>query len=399
MRIVKIAMLAIGIAMLVVAAIWRPVVAPSLTKLPTSLDDTIQFTGTYTGYVNQATGAALPAPQRVPLSITRTVKALPGESTSSVLVVKDASAISIGTAKSEAVLQYTLDRSTEQSVRNPDAYALVPGNVVDRAGTYSLGPPQGTDPSRSYPMWTDEIGRAVPLTSEHTATTVNGVSLQRWQYVLAATPMVPSMVTAMKLPPAMSFASFEAELKANGIDLAAAFKVLAPSLTAAQRGSLAALAEQPIPLQYVYATSAQLLIEPTTGAIADIVSDVRAYSVRPSLTHLTAVLTPILAAHQSNPVAARLIAAAGQLAGAPAQPLYTLTFQQTPASAAATAATAGHNATLLNLVRVWIPIALGVIGLILVLIAALLIFTSRRRRKAEIGSSAPEPSGAQQTAT
>jgi len=390
MRVFRIVLLALGAIMLVLAALWRPVVAPDLTKLPTSLDETIYFAGTYTGYVNQSTGAALSAPQQVPLSITRHVQAIAAKSTSSVLIVNDASAITIGPAKSAAVLQYAMDRSTELDMANPDSYALVPGNVVDRAASYSLGPPEGADTARSYPLWTDEIGRAVPMIGEPGTTTLDGVTVQRWQYALSPTAMTPAMVAAMKLPTVMSFAAFEAELKAGGINLAAALRALSPSLTAAQRASLGALSAAPIPLQYLYATHAQLLVEPVTGAIVDIVNAVRSYSVRPSLGQLAAALTPILTAHSSNPVAARLLAAMGKLAGAPAQPLYTLTYHQTPASAASTARTAAHNATLLGIVRVWIPVILGVLGLVLVGLGLLLTLRSRSgERGADTGTPAP----------
>ena len=112
MRTSKIVLLMIGVLVLVVAAIWRPVVAPELTKLPTSLDTSFKFAGTYAGYVNQSTGARLAAPQNLPLSIDRIFKAVPAQSTSSELVVKDASTVTIGPGKSGSVAQYVLDRST-----------------------------------------------------------------------------------------------------------------------------------------------------------------------------------------------------------------------------------------------------------------------------------------------
>jgi hypothetical protein len=77
MRTSKIVLLVIGVIVLAVAAIWRPVVAPQLTKLPTSLDIKYHFTGTYTESVNPSTGARLAAPQNLPLSIDRQVTAVP----------------------------------------------------------------------------------------------------------------------------------------------------------------------------------------------------------------------------------------------------------------------------------------------------------------------------------
>ena len=111
--------------------------------------------------------------------------------------------------------------------------------------------------------------------------------------------------------------------------------------------------------------------------VMDMVTVVRSYSVRLVLGPLAAGLAPILAAHPANPVAALLAAGSKKLTAAPAQPLYTLTFHQTPASVTETAGQAGHNANLLKILEMWIPIGLGVIGLILVGLA----FTGRWRRE------------------
>ena len=377
MRTSKIVPLVIGVLVLVVAAIWRPVVAPQLTGLPTSLDISYHFTGTYTGYVDQSTGMRLAAPQNLPLSIYRQFKAVPAQSTSSELVVNDASTVAIGPSTSQSVAQYVLDRSTSKNIRSPRAYALVPGNVVDRSGSYSLGPPPGVGTAETYPYWVDEIGKTIPITYANATQTISGLAVQQWQINLPATPMLASVVTAMHLPTAMPFATFEAQLKAQGTDLAAALRILSTSLTTAEKTRLAALTATPIPLQYFYASQSKLLVEPATGMIVDMVNVIQAYSVRPNLGPLTAGLAPILAAHPTNPAVAPLVVGGKKLAAAPAQPLYTLTFHQTPASVTELAGQAGHNANLLRIFEMWIPIGLGVIGLILVGLA----FTGRWRRE------------------
>jgi len=377
MRTSKIVLLAIGVLVLMAAAIWRPVAAPQLTKLPTSMDVSYSLTGTYTGYVDQSTGARLAAPQNLPVSIYRELKAVPAQSTSSDLAVNDASTVTIGPNTSSSVDQYMLDRSTSKNVKSPLAYALVPGNVVNRSGSYSLGPPPGVDTAKTYPYWVDETGTTIPITYANATQTTNGLAVQEWQANLPATRMLTSMVDAMRLPTAMPFATFEAQLQAQGTDLAAALRILSTSLTPAEKTRLAALTATPIPLQYYYASRSKLLVEPATGMIVDIVSFVRAYSVRPNLGPFMAGLAPILAAHPTNPVVAPLVAGGKKLAAAPAQPLYTLTYQQTAASVTKDAGQAGHNANLLRIFQMWIPIGLGVIGLVLVGLA----FTGRWRRQ------------------
>lgn len=376
MRASRIVLLVIGVITLVVAAIWRPVVAPQLTKLPTSLDTSYQFAGTYTGYVNQSTGVRLAAPQNLPLSIHRQFKAVPAQSTSSELVVKDASTATIGPSKSPSVAQYVLDRSTSKNVNSPHAYALVPSNTVDRSGSYSLGPPPGVDTASTYPYWVDETGTTTPITYANATRTINGLAVQQWRVNLPATPMIASMVSAMHLPATMPFSAFTAQLKAQGSDLGAALKQLSPSLTTAEKASLAALAAKLIPLRYSYATHSTLLVEPATGMIVDMLNVVRSYSVRADLGPFATGLASILAAHPGNPIAAALAADGKKLVAAPALPLYTLTFHQVPASVTDLTGQAGHNATLLSIFRVWIPIGLAVIGVILIGLA----FVGRWRR-------------------
>ncbi len=367
----------IGVLVLAVAALWKPLVAPQLTKLPTSLNISYHFTGTYTGYVNQSTGARLAAPENLPLTIDRQVKAVPAQSTSSALVVNDASTVLIGSDKTPQILQYVLDRSTAKSVKSPYAYALVPGNVVDRTGSYSLGPPPGADTAKTYAMWVDEIGKTVPISYANATQTVHGVGVKEWQLTLPATPMAASFVTAMDLPATMSFADLEAQLKAQGTDLALGLKVLSGSLTAAEKASLAALTAKPIALQYYYAVTIKLLVEPASGTIVDTLTAVRAYSVRPDLGPFAAGLAPMLAAHPNNPAAAPLADGSKKMVAAAPQPLYTLTFHQTPASVTETAGAAGHNALLLSIVGLWIPVGAGVVGLVLVGLA----FIGRWRRE------------------
>jgi hypothetical protein len=386
MRTSKIVLLMTGVLVLIVAAIWRPVVAPQLTKLPTSLNISYKLTGTYTGYVDQSTGARLAAPQNLPVSIYRVLKAVPAQSTSSELVVNDASTVTIGPNTSSSVAQYVLDRSTSKNVKSPLAYALVPGNVVDRSGSYSLGPPPGVDTAKTYAYWVDETGTTTPITYGNATQTTNGLGVQQWQANLPATQMLPSMVSAMRLPTTMPFATFEAQLKAQGTDLAAALRILSTSLTAAEKTRLATLTATPIPLQYYYASQSKLLVEPATGTIVDIVNFVRAYSVRPNVGPLMAGLAPILAAHPTNPVAAPLAAGGKKLAAAPPQPLYSLTYHQTPASVTDDAGQAGHNANLLRIFEMWIPIGLGAIGLILVGLA----FIGRWRRQPP-STKSPQP--------
>ena len=71
-----------------------------------------------------------------------------------------------------------------------------------------------------------------------------------------------------------------------------------------------ALTAKPIPLQYFYAITIKLLVEPASGTIVDTLTAVRSYSVRPYLAPFAAGLAPMLAAHPTNLAVAPLAAGA-----------------------------------------------------------------------------------------
>lgn len=389
MRIVRIVLVVIGVILVVAGAIWRPVVVPQFTTLPNSFSQTVQLSGTYTGYVNQATGAPLATPQRVPLTLTESVKSVPGESTSSVLVISETSASSMGPVTSTTVAQYALNRSTDKNVSSPHAYDLSPSIVVDRSGAYTLLIPEGASTAQSYPVYVDEAGRTVPETSEHTTPTVDGLATQGWQENLASAPVTPAIATATKLPPSMPFATFAAEAKAEGLDLTAAFAGLMPILTPAQRASLASVTTEPIPLEYLYSQQLKQDVVPATGTSVDVVSLTNSLSVEPNLSKLAAALTPILEAHAANPVAARLIASASKLSSVKPTPMYSISASQTPASVATLVSSAKHDVTVLSLLKVWVPVVLIVVGLILIAVGLLV----GRRRKAARAAAGENTAG------
>ena len=70
-------MFAIGVVLLIVAALWRPVAVPQLVKFPSHLDETTRYSGTFTVYVDPATGQPLADPMILPLEIDRRVRTHP----------------------------------------------------------------------------------------------------------------------------------------------------------------------------------------------------------------------------------------------------------------------------------------------------------------------------------
>jgi hypothetical protein len=85
-------------------------------------------------------------------------------------------------------------------------------------------------------------------------------------------------------------------------------------------------------------------------------------------------------------VAAQLIASAKSLADVPASPLYSVAIHQTPASVAAQVSSVRHDLTPLDIAGIWLPLAAGLIGLLLIALG----FSGRRRAAAQLhGEAAP----------
>ena len=95
----------------------------------------------------------------------------------------------------------------------------------------------------------------------------------------------------------------------------------------------------------------------------------------------------LLALTQKQTITASMSLATG---ATPLAPVLSMTLTSTPASVADSVKDAAHAANLLTLAGTTIPIALAVIGLILL---ALAVWTSRRR-KPEPSDESPAPSDA-----
>jgi hypothetical protein len=358
--------LALGVLVAAVAAGWHPLVAPRLTKMPVDLSLSTEHQGTYTAYLDETSGTPLPAPRALPLTISRKVRAVTAQTHGDRLVVEDVTTFGVGGRSSTQTVRDVLDRSTGKGLADSGAWSLTEGNTVDRSGNYVLGPPMGTDTSRSYALWQDEIGAPVQLASRHSTRVIDGVTTERWGADVGPTPMAPAYVTASGLPASLTFSALAVRLRGEGIDLAALTADAMPLLTGAEKAQVAQVQGMSIPLRYSMAISSDYDVEPSTGAIVDVARSRREVTAKPDLAGLTATLGPLFAAHADLPVVKRLLqmmAAADRETG---QKVYDREYAQTPASVAAEAHRAAAATRTLRITTVWVPIGLGVLALLMI---------------------------------
>jgi hypothetical protein len=357
----------LGVAFAVVALLWKPLAAPPLTKIPTNVSGTIDLSGTYTAFVDQSTGAPLAAPKVVPLTIHRTLRGQPDLSSSDLVIVLEELATTIGGQPSTVRYQYALDRSTSVNVDNPNAWAYSSGAPANRAGSYSVSLPPGFSTSQSYPSWSEDIGRSVPLTYvAGKDQTIDGVALNLWTQSFTDQPLAAAVIAADKLPTSIPFKAFAAELKAAGIDLAAALASLAPILTPPELAAVQSLSSSSIPVSYTASGTNNILSDPVTGAPVDILQETVTYSSKLDLSGLAAGARAILAAHQGVPAVQALAPMVAQLTNIKPQKLFTLDAKSTSDSVSSNATSVQSNGRLLGLVQTAVPIGLGVLAVVLI---------------------------------
>ena len=373
-------LVALGLVIGAVGVLWGPMAVPPLTKIPTNVSGTIDLSGTYTSFVDQSTGAPLAAPQVVPLTVRRTITGQPDLSTSDVVVVTEELATWIGGQPSTVRYQYALDRSTAANVDNPNAWAYSSSAPANRAGSYSVTMAPGFSTSQTYQSWSEDLGKSVPLTYvSGKDQTIDGVALNLWTQTFTDQPLAPAVIAADNLPTSIPFATFAAQLKAAGIDLAAAIASI--GLTPAELAAVQGMFASRIPLSYTASGVNNILSDPVTGAPVDVLQENVTYSSKLDLSAIAAGVAPILAAHQSSPAVAQLAPMLAQLTTLKPQKLFTLDAKSTPDSITSNAASAQSNGRLLGFVRTVVPLGLGALAVIL-MIAGLLLYrrgnTARR---------------------
>ena len=378
-----------------VAVLWGPVVVPQLTKYPTGVDTRIQYTGTFTSYVDRATGATLAQPVTAPLTVDRHLQSVNGQYGARRAVVHETIDVTVaGKVIEHQDHQYVLDRKTMKNVDDPRAYAFVPSNKVDRAGTYTIQFPMNVkvDAAR-FEQWTNQTSGIYYL-SKATGTTktkVDGLGVVRLagnQPPTAVSPFYAQELRAQGLPPSLSPAPFQATLKAKGIDVQQAITGLSALLTPDELRTVQTVFSSPIPLNYAFFDGGEAAIEPKTGAPVSVTGAREGVVVVPDLSGLAA-LQPIFAKYASVPAVAATAASLTKVTTAPPQTIFEMQFSQTPATIASVVKDVKSQVTKLQWARTYVRLILA--GVALALLGAALATWRPRRRPGEAVAAKPVP--------
>lgn len=325
----------LGVLCLAAAAVLVWVIVPNSKQLPADTDTTRQFDGMAAILLNPqalASGDLRAAVVRdAPVSATRTVKVV--NTDGDVAQVEDRRALSVaGQQVGQTDAMYAVDRSSLGAVEEyPSDWT-----VVDHEGL-TVSWPIGSDKS-DYTGWINETQSTAPIRyvrDEEKA----GLDTYVYQLQSQPAPIKDEQVLAT-LPRAIPRGSL-AELAQN---------LPLPDATKAQLGQALPQLPDPVPLSYQYQVSSTFWVEPTTGVVVD--------------------------TEREEVRIAGLTLPNGTVVGE--VPVYSVTTAFTDQSVQEASNDADDSKSTIDLVGTALPLALAVLGVILLAAAVVLIIAGRR---------------------
>ncbi|MBK5091950.1 MAG: DUF3068 domain-containing protein [Actinobacteria bacterium] len=318
-----IATVVVGLILIVLAPVWRWVVAPQFMKVPDNIDIASIYKGSLTLYVDPQNMTIYPKGKEVsiPLAITRRNTSKPGKSDSTAAVIKERleARDPAGNTMIEWTRYYALDRKNSQNVAGHNS-------DTDRQGYYIMLP-MGAKKT-TYQMWDEDLkntgGAKFFKVDTRQGEKHKDVKVFVFKVTGTAEPMVKPPIG---LPATLPGKTIKVILDDPNIAL--------PD-------------ETMFPIEYLKKTEATLVAEPRTGALVDIPMYREEYYANAALPG-------------QNP---NLLL------------LAVLDYKQTAASVSKVVDDSAGYFGLLDLVTVWLPVIFLVVGLILLLIG---IFPGRKR--------------------
>jgi hypothetical protein len=366
----SIAAVCVGAALLVGSVAFRVAAVPALERFPLNIDETTHYTGTATTSVDSATLLPLATPKVEPLSLSRHVKVIDGDDERA--VVRETVTIKAGPTTSVEKYQYVMDRRSMTFVKDPRQFAFGdPTATMHAAGAYRINFAMGTTEDGKYLSYIPEADASVPLVlieARHHHGDA-GIDVMDFSSALEepVAPYYRDHLEAMGLPMEVTAAQLQGQLAAAGINVNAALADVLPLLSPDESKLLADTLTKPIPLQYFFEVGGKISIEPKTGALVDVHAQREGIAVKPDLSGLTA-LAPLFAKFSTIPSVNALSTGLATLGGRGPQAVQDLRYKQTVPSSVSAADTARSMGRRMTLAERWIPGAMALVGIVLLVL-------------------------------
>jgi len=368
-------LIVIGILLILASILWWAIAVNAMVKLPDDVEVHNHYEGEMTWYVDTATHQPLPEGEEktVPLSVNQDIIAEAGEYDSSTGVLEETVNVVAGNVALPASrCVYVLDRKTMENVGDPRAFAWTADNQVDRSGSYYPYFPFDTSKDEKYEVWKSEIGRTLE-TEFVNEEEKKGMTVYNFKLACENVEVDEVYLASMGFPTKLTLEEMKPALLAAGVDLDALKALAARVMAPGDLQVLQQAVKKEIPVSYLWTMERELSVEPKTGIVLDVYKNVESLSRKADLSVL-ADLTPVLDKYADNPQLGPAVKALSQMQSQAgnAEKVFSLQFASTQDSIDAAAEEAKKEAGRINLVKVYIPWALLIVGA-LVLIVGLLI--------------------------
>ena len=378
--------------LLIVLAIVAVFVVPALAvKYPGGpLNKTAHAEGKFTLFIDPATAGQLPTPQERKLVINRNLNVI--ETSGSRAVVQENDEQEINGLKGEDLQQrYILDRKSLKDVSDDRSWAYTADNKVDRSPAYAVNLPfnAGDGP---YQVWKNETGSSYEFRKTGEVT-VAGVKLYRYRGTMTnekAKDYYIKQLASQGVPESLTPAQAAAQLKSLGADPALLETAVLPVLAAADRQAAEEILGQNVPLTYAIDVDTTFLVEPKTGAIVGLDRILQTLKASPDIQGIGRIQTILSKPQYANNAIVKTAAATIEklVKSPPTSKIFTLDYAQTPDSVEDLAKFAQSRADKIMLAKVWLPVIIGGVGVVVLLAGVLLAVRGRRRVASTSGTAA-----------
>jgi hypothetical protein len=376
-------LIALGIIFILAAILWWAIAVNALVKIPDDVDSTTYYQGEMTWYVNPITQEPLPegSEMKGKMEVERSVLADSKQYSSSIALLTEEVKTSIKDLPGIPALPdqtykfaYVLDRKNSENVKDDRAFAWKTENVVDREGTYYPLLPFDTSKDRTYKVWKNEINEAAEseFVNEEEK---EGVTVYNFKGSFENKEVTPTYIEVLGLPQQMTFADIKPVLVAMGVDVDNLIALATQRLSPEDLQALNQALQAAIPVTYLWSMETEISVEPKTGSPVDAYKDHETLSMKVDLTKMMGVFA-VLTKYAQDPV---LGPALGKLADLQtlvgemgAQKVFEYSYEQTDDSVKQSMSDAKDSAGKINLVKVYIPWALLIVGALILIIGLLI---------------------------
>ncbi|MBN2027664.1 MAG: DUF3068 domain-containing protein [Actinobacteria bacterium] len=375
-------LIGLGIVLILLAILWWAIAVNALVKLPDDIESKTMFEGEFTSYVDLATQEPLPAGEelKLPITVERTVTSVAEEYDSSKAVVKEVVITKVGGLENppggvESI--YVLDRKSSENVDDDRAYDFVAGNSVKRQGNYYPLLPFDTSSDEKYPVWKGEVGEGIEAEFVEEVE-LEGITVYNFKGVTTLEDrreVTEAYVEILGLPTELTFEELKPQLVAMGIDVDGLVGLATQVLSPEDLQALNTALQASIPATYYWTFDVETSVEPKTGVPVNVFKDIEAVYMEMDTSGLMDIFT-ILFKYSSDPALgpalAPLLELQSEMGEAEPTKVFEYNISQTEDTMKTAVQDAKDGAGQINLVKVYIPWAMLIVGALILIIGLLI---------------------------